>query len=383
MKMPCRNERAGFALLMVLFALVAMIMVFSSVMFWLSSSVKQTAENNIYTSSEAAAEGATEMAFAQMDRDFNLSALSPASSYTQLLPTMTGWPVQYTFSGTNSTDHPGNIYINEGSPSQDLEPLGNEYANLQGIIQSITITATATPQGTIYTNPATVTQVISFATIPAFQFAIFYNINLEIDPAHNMPIAGPVFSNGGIWSGTGNLTYNSAVEAAGQVTISGTDPFLTSKSDSGTPQANFPTGQPVSTVTPLEIPIGASTNNSSTNVIAIIQIPPSSVAAPQAIAYAQSNACYTYNRANLIVSNWSNGTHQSTPIGNNFAVYLQDPWNGPSWYAPSTGHLNQLTNDFYIVTYSNKTTHVISTIYTTLSSVFPVLPILLLLLCFH
>ena len=41
-----------------------------------------------------------------------------------------------------------------------------------------------------------------------------------------MPIEGAVFSNGSIWSGTGNVTYNSTVEAAGQVNISGTDRFF-------------------------------------------------------------------------------------------------------------------------------------------------------------
>jgi flagellar basal body-associated protein FliL len=70
-----KSERSGFALLMVLFTLVAMIMVFASTMMWMSSSVKQTAENTMFTTSQAAAEGATEMAFAEMDRDFLLNVL--------------------------------------------------------------------------------------------------------------------------------------------------------------------------------------------------------------------------------------------------------------------------------------------------------------------
>jgi hypothetical protein len=350
-----KSERSGFALLMVLFTLVAMIMVFASTMMWMSSSVKQTAENTMFTTSQAAAEGATEMAFAEMDRDFLLNVLQPASSYDTLLPDQTNWPIQFAFSNTNGQT--GSISIVEGTLSQVLQPLGTEYANLEGYIQPVTVIATATPQNQLYDQPATVQQQFSFAYVPAFQFAIFYNINLEIDPGDPMTITGAVFSNGGIWSGDTNPIYSATVEAADQVTTTGTDPFLPTYSGAGTPASNFlltNPQQPVSNVTPLEIPIGAGTNNSETNVIAIIEIPPASVCAPQQVAYAQTNQVYKYNQAALVVSNWSNGTHASPPTGNNFVVYLQDPNpSGVSWHYPSTGHFNQLTNDCYIVTNIN------------------------------
>jgi hypothetical protein len=349
-----RHNRNAFALLLVMFTMVSMIMVLGSVMLWISSSTKQNAKNIAFTSAEAAAEGATEMAFAKMDKDFLLNSLQPASYYNTVLPNETNWPIQFTYSDTNGVA--GQISINEGVQSGTLEPLGEQYASLQGYAQIVTITATATPVGQLYNQPATITQLINFATVPAFQFAIFYNINLEIDPGASMPIRGGVFSNGGIWSGNANPTYSSTVEAHDAVTITGTDPFLTTYTDSGTPQSNFSySGQPVGGQSPLEIPIGASTNNSASNVIAIIQIPPSSVAAPQQVAYATTNQCYTYNEATLIVSNWSSGNHSPSPSGNNFTVYLQDSWSGPSWTAPSTGHFNRLTNDFYIVTNSTST----------------------------
>ena len=78
-----RHNRNAFALLLVMFTMVSMIMILGSVMLWISSSTKQTAKNISYTSAEAAAEGATEMAFAKMDKDFLLNSLfcSPASYY--------------------------------------------------------------------------------------------------------------------------------------------------------------------------------------------------------------------------------------------------------------------------------------------------------------
>ena len=347
---------------MVLFTVVSMVLVMASIMEWLASSVKQTQRNQTYTDSEAAAEGVTEIAFAQMDRDFiQNGTLNSESSYSDLLPVMTGWPIQFTFAGTNSSDSPGSIYVNIGNEQKQLQALGTTYANLQGYLQPVTVTATATPVGQLYNVPATVSQTFQFAEVPVFQFAIFYNINLEIDPGAPMPITGAVFSNGGIWSGNANPTYSSSVEAAGQVNTSGTDPFLSTKTDVGTPAANFTeAGQPVSGVDSLEMPIGASTNNSESNVIAILEIPPSSVAAPQSVAYAKTNLIYDYNAASLVVSNWSNGTNSSTPTGNNFRVYLQDV--NPSC-PPSTSHMNQLTNDFYIVTNSTGATVVTSNLF--------------------
>lgn len=358
-------ERSGFALLLVLFTVLSMTLILGSVMLWLSSSAKQAGDNVSFTSSQAAAEAATEVAFAWMDRDFLINSLQAASAYDTLMPDQTNWPTQYAFDdGQGNTNQ---IYINIGPLSATDQPLGGQYANLLGEVQTVTVSATATPLSGSYRQPANVEQQFTFATIPAFQFAIFYNINLEIDPGSGMNIQGGVFSNGGIWTGGQNATYSSTVEAAGQVNVTGVDPFLPSYTTTNILLSEFTQhGQPVSSVDPLEIPIGASgstgTNSSETNVIAIVQIAPASVAAPQPIAYAQTNGVYTYNRATLIVSNWSSGYHSATPVGNNFTVYVQESAAGSTSYtAPITGHFTQPTNDFYIVTNTSST---IGTIYT-------------------
>jgi len=81
-----------------------------------------------------------------------------------------------------------------------LQPVGSQYANLMGFPCFWTNIATATPIGQPYTVPATVCQVINFCSIPIFQYAIFYNINLEIDPGATMFINGAVWSNAGLWA---------------------------------------------------------------------------------------------------------------------------------------------------------------------------------------
>ena len=107
--------------------------------------------------------------------------------------------------------------------------------------------------------------MLNATVIPLFQFAIFYNMNLEIDPGAAMAISGPVFSNQGIWAGTPNVTFSSTVSAAGWVYNDATDPtnanpWCIGKSDTGTPSGNFAI-QPLTGRDSLTLPIGNSTNN--------------------------------------------------------------------------------------------------------------------------
>ena len=81
---------------------------------------------------------------------------------------------------------------------------------------------------------------------PLFQFAIFYNINMEIDFGNAAFINGPVFSNAGIWAGAGSDTFNSTVSAVSQVNISSTDPFVTGIIDDSAPPNFNLAGQPTS-----------------------------------------------------------------------------------------------------------------------------------------
>lgn len=332
--------------------LVVLLVVFTGAMYWVMTNAKQERKNQEFIASEAAAEGATELIFANMDHDYLYANLLGASNYVTLAPNVTTWPVSYNF----------DVGVNIGVQAAVLSYLSSQYTNLVGEPQTNTITVTAVPQNELYNVPASVSQTYIFATVPVFQFAIFYNLNLEIDPGAPMPIVGPVFSNAGIWSGTANVNYYSTVEAAGQVDISGTDPFCGNKTDNGTPQANFQypgqPPQPESGVNPLVLPIGASGQNNSTNVEAIINLPPAIVAAPSATAYQQTNQVYTFNEASLIVSNWFYGSNGVVPWDNNFTVYLQDSYIAPSSVQSPHGvplHWVQLTNDFYVISNNSLT----------------------------
>ena len=105
---------------------------------------------------------------------------------------------------------------------------------------------------------------------------------------------------------------------------------------------------PVSHVDPLVLPIGAGANSSTTNnsssVEAIINIPPSNLAAPQEIAYESTNMVYLFNEVNLVVSNAAYGVNGAAPWTNPFSVYLQESY--PTHTLP---RWTRLTNDVFVI----------------------------------
>src|ERR1019366_5729053 len=229
-------------------------------------------------------------------------------------------------------------------------PLGSQYTNLYGLVQPCTITATATPIGQRFTVPATISESIQFASIPLFQFAVFYNMDLEIDPGSGMLIRGAVWSNGGIWTGSTVLTNANTVSAVGIATNTANDPFCAGYVGTGK-STYLIAGQPTSGNDRITMPI--RTNNDPAAVEAIINLPPASYAMGTAAAFSTNAQIYLANAADLYLTNFSTGTNwvALTPRGTNMILYYQDGAN-------SSSYLTQITNDFYIIT--NRILHTIN-----------------------
>lgn len=339
--------RQGYTLIITIIFLAVCLTVFWSMMSWVSSNAKISQRNNQYNMSQAAAEAAAERVLSPMMRDFLSQSLTNASYYQTLLITQTNadgtpWPVQYVFSDANGNAN--RISVLPGSVQKVLQPVGSQFANLLGYPCFWTNIATATPIGQPTAVPATIMQVVNFCTIPIFQYAIFYNINLEMDAGAAMFVNGAVWSNAGLWAGTANLTFNSTVSAVGQANTSTTDPFATGKTDSSAPpHFNLP-GQPTSGNTALVMPIAGATNSNPTNVEAILNIPPAAYAMGTANAYSTNGLEFLANSADLVVSNAVNGTNWGAllPYGTNLCIWFQD--------SAGTTALNPLAPDYYIVT---------------------------------
>ena len=158
---------------------------------------------------------------------------------------------------------------------------------------------------------------------PLFQFAIFYNLDLDISPGQPMNITGPVFCNGNIWLWPyAAMTFNSTVSSAMLVTNK-MQPYDQQSSSGYTAPSYTLAGQPQSHVAPLFMPIG--TNNSPSSAEDIIKLPPPNLGAPNPAAYSPTGEVYLFNEVDLIISNSAIGF--STGRGTNITIWFQDPNN--------------------------------------------------------
>ena len=350
------QARKGYAYLITLAFLVIIIYTLTDLWRWTENSAALNQRNITFNQSTEAAEAATEKVFTLMDRDFLYGSLNTSSYYATNIPDTSNanlWPVQYTFSDGNGNNN--QIYVGMAQKAI-LEPLNAQYAGLNGYSIDCTNIAVATPRNLLYNVPATVQQTFQAAIIPVFQFAIFYNLNLEIDPGGSMTIAGPVFCNQNIWEGSPNTTYKSTVSAVGTNYYTGgssvADPFCSGKTDSGN-STFLISGQPTDANNALILPIGGSSDNNPTNVEAILNRPPASLSVSDTsdIGYLDTNQIYLYNASDLIISNAQTGTASASPSGtSSIAIFYDDKEESP--------RLHQLVNDYYTLKTGGSTNYV-------------------------
>jgi hypothetical protein len=254
----------------------------------------------------------------------------------------TGWPIQYTFSssaGTNTT------YVNVGATSTSLQPLGSQWSGLEGYPATNQVTSTATPKNQLYNVPATITEYMIYADIPLFQFAIFYNMNLEVQPGSGMNVGGPVFCNDSIWAAS-PLTFSNSVTAVGTINSNNiSDPFMTAGDKLGSGNPAF-MGGTATNHAELNLPIG--TNNNPASVEAILQFPPSPYALGTSGAYTTNGGIYLANQADLIITNTSSSG--SMTADTNISVYWQDNLN--------SSNLIIVPKNYYVI--SNKTSRAVT-----------------------
>src|SRR5271167_4320433 len=102
---PSLQCKRGYALMLTLVFISVALVLLGSICRWASNSSALTVRNNVYNSTVAAAEAATELVIAQMDRDFLHQALNAnVSAYNSILPgsvVQDTWPADYQFSDGN------------------------------------------------------------------------------------------------------------------------------------------------------------------------------------------------------------------------------------------------------------------------------------------
>jgi len=317
-----KKSQKAYALLMVLVMASVSILLYSGAARWTSGSAIVNDRNNTYNASVAAAEGASEQVLAYMTRDFFNQSYDPnrLGQYTVLVPT-NDWAAHYEFSdGLGAVNR---TYVSS-TTSLQVTNIDSEFPGLYGMVYACRVQSNAKPLGTPYLMAAGVAQDIQLASIPVFQFAIFYGMDLEINPGPVMKITGKVHSNANIYTApVAGLEYMDTVTAVEHVYNNRhpDDPTITAKV---APVYDAPPKSPIEGVSTLTLPIG--TNNNPAEVAKIIQVPPSSESPLSPLGKARY-----YNQCDLVITTTS--TNVTVAAGNwySFAAVVPDASPGYSF----------------------------------------------------
>jgi hypothetical protein len=335
MKITLAKSRArtrGWALLVVLSLAATALLLLASVMTWANENSAVTARNSEMFTTTYAAEAATEKALGaivQDDENYGVGLVftkNAASSYSSLIPTASdgAYWTNYQFSGGATN----NQVIVECVNSYTTNVLGPPYAGLESVGATYEIIANAQNQNTLYKIKATVGQQIVLGQIPIFQFAIFYNDTLEIDPGANMNVNGLVHGNTNVYIDPNagvTLTFSNGVSATGSLLLSEDPEDPTSRNGPGT--VNFLAGD-LADVNPLNLPVGTNTSGNTTNVgasvNAILQVPQ-----PGESANSSVGTNRLYNQVDMIISISNNNVITVTSgvnVNNSATVISNNQW---------------------------------------------------------
>ncbi len=319
-----RGRQRGWALLAVMTLAAVGLMVLAGVMSWASENATVAARNNEYFATSYAAEAATEKVYSIMSQqylNYGLPLVSQnMSTYAATLPNASDgayWS-SYQFSGGSTANQ---IIVTETSVSNSIV-MGAPFTGLTLTAATYEIIANAQNTTTQYQLVSTVGQQIYLGTIPLFQFAIFYQNDMEIAPGAPMIIAGLIHGNANIYlEPQSGLTLGSTVSAVDQV-ILGESPLDPSIRTLGPVTFN---GYDLSGVNPLNLPVGTNTtgtvSNTSQNVYAILEPPQAGQTTTSA-----SGTNLLYNKADMIIIISNNNTVSVTSgaIVNNQATVISN-----------------------------------------------------------
>ncbi len=318
-KLQISRQRGGYALLVTLVFLGIMLVILTSMIRLTATQSALTARNNFYNAAVAAAEGASEMAIAQIDRDFIYQSVnSDLNVYRNLMPALnqSAWPIQFEFSnGQGAKDLIG---VESLGPAV-IANLNSQFAGLYGLVTPYRITSTARTASSVYNVAATVSQDIQLASIPVFQFAIFYTLDLEINPGPVMTINGKVHSNGNIYTApVAGLNFQDAVTSVGKIYNDRhpDDPQYGSAKVKPAYSA-----QHTEKVSSLTLPVGTDNNPATVREIlkpAPVGEDPNSPTGKQRY----------YNKSDLIVTTTDAGVTVTTGAWNLYSVIKPDITNG-------------------------------------------------------
>jgi hypothetical protein len=310
-------KRRGSVLVLSLIFLTVTMLILASALGWTMTSSRLTGRNVEYYRTEAAAEAATEKVIAALNLDYEqlgeAEVLRRLDTYRALVPTTNEDSAWRSYAFMDIQGNRAHTTVDYIPPSQ-YRVLGSQYEGLSGYASSFRVISNVRQTDGPFNITGGLLQDIDVATIPLFQFAIFYNIELEINPSPPMSVTGPVHGNTNIYIAPANvLTFQSAVSSAAQIIMT-RDPNDPSGVGSGGGVVNFAV-KPKEHMSSLTMPIGTNSNPSA--VRQIIEIPPTSESPTSSLGRERF-----YNKADMVVLVSDSGIVARSGQFNNFATLV-------------------------------------------------------------
>jgi hypothetical protein len=320
-----KANQQGIALALVLIMSAIALAILASVMAWSATSARQTHRSIQYTRSVAAAEAATEKVVGQLEHDFlnggeGLVTRNLASYRLNTIPSSADSPYWNQWKFDDGNGNMGQTYI-QRTPGNNYVVLDSIYAGLSGYVSTYTVVSHASDTANPQQVNAGVLQQLQLTGIPIFQFMMYSSGDMEVSCGQPFNVTGRVHANGNLYvEPDSTLTFEAGVNAALQVL------FQRAPNDSrGAPAGSVVyalSGQPISGVDPLTLPIGAS--NSPTAIREIIEPPPPGEDPSSALGQSRY-----YNQCDMIIADSSNGISITTSSGlvvpsNQVPVFVAD-----------------------------------------------------------
>lgn len=267
-----RPRSAGYALVIVMVFAAIGLTVMTASMNWTSQTALMNERNNQLSTTLFAAEAATEKVVARVMRDYETSGEGTVYgnlvSYRTDVPTSTESPLWADFQFSNATGTTNQNYVDRLT-SQTFVPLDSQYAGLSGFASTYRIISNARQTTGRFMLTNAVQQDIQLASIPVFQFAIFYNSLLEFTYAAPLVVRGRVHANNNIYLGSSaDLTLQRDITATGTIGKKAWSGYALSQFTGAITYG----GSVATNVSSLTLPIG--TTNSAAAVRELINIPP-------------------------------------------------------------------------------------------------------------
>jgi hypothetical protein len=291
---PRFGSRGGYALLMVMVFAAIGLTVLTGTMNWASQTSLMNERNNQMSATTYAAEAATERIVSRLMSDYRASGESVVfnnlASYRTDVPDTSEDSYWSSFQFSNATGTTNQNYVAR-TQTQLYTNLSGSYAGLRGFVSNYRVVSNARQTTGRFNLTNAVQQDLQLASIPVFQFAIFYDSLLEFTFAAPLVVRGRVHANSNIFLGS-----SASLELQQDVTATGT---IGKQAWWGYTLANYTGsitygGNVTTNTSALTLPIG--TNNSAAAVREVINIPPTTESMSSAMGQQRF-----YNKAEMLI----------------------------------------------------------------------------------